>query len=116
MRQHSPQIVFFQMDGPVLALFGSEGLAEDQGRAGATLGTGAIALAQNFPTEAEADERFEAALAAGATELKRPVAADWGGYSGYVADPDGHVWEIAVNPFWTVTDQGTTIPPQLPES
>ncbi len=58
-----------------------------------------------------------AALAAGATDLKKPVAAEWGGYSGYIADPDGHVWELAVNPFWTLAEDGSvTIPDHLPEA
>ena len=99
-------IVFFQGNGLVIALFGHADLAADQGRSGAELGTGAIALAQNYGTVAEVDERFRAALAAGATMLKRPVATEWGGYSGYVADPDGHVWELATNPFWTLDEWG----------
>ncbi|GIG55515.1 hypothetical protein Dac01nite_22670 [Demequina activiva] len=45
------------------------------------------------------------------------MATEWGGYSGYVADPDGHVWELAVNPFWTLADDGSvTIPAHLPEA
>ncbi|GMA34153.1 VOC family protein [Demequina litorisediminis] len=67
-RQSADEIVFYQMDSLVVALFGLVDLAEDQGRADATLGTGAITLAQNYATIEEVDERFEAALAAGATE------------------------------------------------
>ncbi len=104
-------VVFYQMQGAVLALFGRVDLAADQGRPGAGLGTGAIALAQNFPTEAEVDAAFAAALAAGATVLKRPEKVFWGGYSGYYADPDGHVWELAVNPFWPLSPDGSlTLP------
>ncbi|WP_203657094.1 VOC family protein [Demequina activiva] len=92
-------------------------LAEDLGRPRASLGTGAITLAQNYPSQAEVDERFASALEAGATEIRAPVATEWGGYSGYVADPDGHVWELAVNPFWTLADDGSvTIPAHLPEA
>jgi len=116
-RQDATEVVFFQCNGLVLGLFGKDMLAADQGRPGTVLGTGAITLAQNFATEVEVDERFAAALAAGGTELKRPVKAEWGGYSGYVADPDGHVWELAVNPYWELADDGsTTIPDHLPES
>ncbi len=104
-------VVFYQMQGAVLALFGRDALAADQGRPGVSLGTGAIALAQNFPTEAEVDAAFGAALAAGATVLKRPEKVFWGGYSGYYADPDGHVWELAVNPFWPLSPDGSlTLP------
>lgn len=116
-RQDAMDVVFYRCNGLVLGLFGREMLAADQARPGAVLGTGAITLAQNYATESEVDERFEAALAAGATELKRPVKAEWGGYSGYVADPDGHVWELAVNPFWDLTEEGSiTIPEHLPDS
>jgi catechol 2,3-dioxygenase-like lactoylglutathione lyase family enzyme len=111
-RQADDDIVFFQANGLVISLFRRSALAADQGRAGATLGTGALTLSKNFHTEAEVDERFRAALAAGATMLKRPQRAEWGGYSGYVADPDGHVWELAVNPFWDLADDGSV---EIPE-
>ncbi|MDN4489703.1 VOC family protein [Demequina sp. SYSU T00068] len=100
-------IVFFQANGVVIGLFGREDLAADQGRPGAALGTGAMTLAQNYPTEAEVDAVVDQALAAGATLLKRPEKVFWGGYSGYVADPDGHVWEVAMNPFSPVGLDGT---------
>ncbi len=109
--ESQPGVAFFQMQGAALALFGLGDLAEDQGRAGAALGTGAVTLAQNFATEAEVDAAFAEALAAGATALKRPEKVFWGGYSGYWADPDGHVWEVAMNPFWPLNDDGSlTLP------
>ena len=104
-------VVFYQLNGLVLGLFGREALAQDQGRPGAPLGTGAVTLAQNFPTEMEVDVAFTAAIDAGATELKKPQPVFWGGYSGYYADPDGHVWEVAYNPFWPLADDGSlTLP------
>lgn len=104
-------VAFYQTAGQVLALFGKGDLAADQGRPGATLGTGAMTLAQNFASEAEVDAAFAAALAAGATALKAPEKVFWGGYSGYWADPDGHVWEVAMNPFWPLAEDGTlTLP------
>lgn len=109
--ESQPGIAFFQMHGQALALFGRDQLAEDQGRADATLGTGAVTLAQNFATEAEVDAAFAAALAAGGTALKAPEKVFWGGYSGYWADPDGHVWEVAMNPFWPLNADGSlTLP------
>ncbi|MDF2141882.1 VOC family protein [Paenirhodobacter sp. CAU 1674] len=105
--QAEAAVVFYQMAGLVLGLFGRADLAADQGRPGAELGTGAITLAQNFATEAEVDAAYQAALAAGAQGLKPPEAVFWGGYSGYYADPDGHVWEVAMNPFWPLTADGT---------
>ena len=111
--QHSGTegVAFYQMHGAVLALFGRAALAADQGRPDATLGTGAMTLAQNFATEAEVDAAFSAAIAAGATALKAPEKVFWGGYSGYWADPDGHVWEVAMNPFWPLAADGSlTLP------
>ena len=106
-----PGVVFYRMHGMALGLFGLDPLAKDQGRPGPTLGTGAMTLAQNFPDREGVDAAYAAALAAGATALKSPEEVFWGGYSGYYADPDGHVWELAHNPFWTVNDDGTlTIP------
>ena len=104
-------VVFYQMQGAVLALFGRDDLAADQGRPGAALGTGAVTLAQNCQDAAEVDAVFAAGLAAGGRALKRPEPVFWGGYSGYLADPDGHVWEIAHNPFWPLDPDGSlTLP------
>jgi uncharacterized glyoxalase superfamily protein PhnB len=109
--ESSDGVAFYQMHGCALALFGRADLAKDQGREGAQLGTGAVTLAQNFSTQAEVDAAFGAALAAGATALKRPQKVFWGGYSGYFADPDGHVWELAMNPFWPLSPDGSlTLP------
>jgi len=114
-QEHGAQegVAFYQMQGQALGLFGRADMASDQGRPGAHLGSGAVTLAQNFPTEAEVDAAFAAALAAGATALKAPERVFWGGYSGYWADPDGHVWEVAMNPFWPLNEDGSLT---LPES
>ena len=113
--QSQPGVAFYQMHGAALALFGRADLAADQGRPGAPLGTGAVTLAQNFATEAAVDAAYAAALAAGATALKAPEKVFWGGYSGYWADPDGHVWEVAMNPFWPLDADGSlTLPEAAP--
>lgn len=105
------KVVFYQMNGLVLGLFGKSDLAGDQGRPDAVLGTGAITLAQNFGTRTEVDAAYDMAIAAGAAPLKRPEDVFWGGYSGYYADPDGHVWELAMNPFWPLSEDGSlTLP------
>lgn len=107
----APDLTLFQMNGLALALFDIRELAADQGRPHTPLGTGAVTLAQNMTSEAEVDAAFEAALRAGATPLKKPQKVFWGGYSSYVADPDGHVWELAHNPFWPLNDDGSlTLP------
>ena len=105
------EVVFYQINGMVLGFFGLGPLAKDQGRPDAKLGTGAMTLAQNFTTDAEVDAAYASALKAGATALKAPEKVFWGGYSGYYADPDGHVWEVAQNPFWTLNEDGSlTLP------
>ena len=107
----TPGVSFYQMQGAVLGLFPLAELAKDQGRPDAPLGTGAITLAQNFGTDAEVDAAYADAITAGATALKPPEKVFWGGYSGYYADPDGHVWELAMNPFWALAADGTlTLP------
>ncbi|WP_294619320.1 VOC family protein [uncultured Roseovarius sp.] len=113
--EETDSIAFYQLNGLVLGLFGRAALAADQGRSDATLGTGAITLAQNFATEAEVDDAYAKALAAGATKLKAPEKVFWGGYSGYYADPDGHVWEVAMNPFWPLAEDGSLILPESPQ-
>jgi predicted lactoylglutathione lyase len=107
-REVKPQdgIAFYKMNGLLLGLFPLGELAKDQGRPEAGLGTGAMTLAQNFATQADVDAAWAAAVSAGATPLKKPQKVFWGGYSGYYADPDGHVWEVAMNPFWQLTEDG----------
>jgi uncharacterized protein len=102
-----PEVVFFQIGGAVLALWRRDALAQDAGLPDAGSGFGGIALAYNARTREEVDAVLAEAEAAGATILKAAEDAFWGGYSGYFADPDGHVWEVAWNPEWTVADDGS---------
>lgn len=105
-------VAFYQMHGSALALFGLADLADDMDRPAEELRTGAMTLAQNFGAEEDVDEAWHRALQAGARAIKPPQATSWGGYSGYFADPDGHVWELAVNPFWPLAPDGSlTLPP-----
>lgn len=106
-----PEVVFYQLDGQIIGLFGLEPLAKEQGRSGASLGFGAMSLAQNYSDQDGVDIAFAKAIQAGAIELKSPEKVFWGVYSGYFSDPDGHVWEVAHNPFWTIDETGrVTIP------
>lgn len=100
------KVVFYDMNGMKFGFYTLEGLANDTGRKVEDLKTGAMTLAQCFPTEAEVDAAYEAALAAGATAVARPEKVFWGGYSGYIADLDGHLWEYAMNPFWDLDEDG----------
>ena len=105
------RVSFYQMHGAALALFGLDDLADDMDRPMGELKTGAVTLAQNFATEEDVDAAWQCAMQAGAKAIKVPQAAAWGGYSGYYADPDGHAWELAMNPFWPLGPDGSlTLP------
>ncbi|OSP25227.1 glyoxalase [Streptomyces sp. 13-12-16] len=100
------EIVFYQIgSGLALALFPLADLGTDTGHP-ATAGT-PFTLAQNLDSPAEVDKAVQRARAAGATVLKEPQRAAFGGYHGYFADPDGHRWEVCHNPGWSVADDGT---------
>ena len=105
-------IVFFQLGGMVLALYPRDALArdalgEDAGVPAVGSGFAGIALAHNVRSPAAVDEVLAQAEAAGGRIVKPAAKAFWGGYSGYFADPDGHLWEVAYNPFWTLDPDGT---------
>jgi predicted lactoylglutathione lyase len=101
-----PEVVFFQGNGLALALFGRKALAEDAQVEDRPTGFAAVSLAYNARSKAEVDSVFADALAAGAKALKQPHDVFWGGYSGYFADPDGHLWEVAWNPFFPLDQKG----------
>jgi predicted lactoylglutathione lyase len=98
-------VVFFQAGEMVVALWDRAKLAEDSCVEDGG-GWGGVTLALNFASPAEVDEVIEEARAAGATIGREPAETFWGGYSGVFVDPDGHPWEIAHNPRWTVTEDG----------
>ncbi|MGW3497365.1 VOC family protein [Streptomyces sp. NPDC001020] len=100
------EIVFYQIGkGVALALFPLTDLGIDTGHP-ATAGT-PFTLAQNLDSPAQVDEAVQRARRAGATVLKEPQRAAFGGYHGYFTDPDGHRWEVCHNPGWSVADDGT---------
>ena len=105
-------IAWFRLTGSYLGLFGREALAEDAALPPEpTAPFGGITLAMNVAAEVEVDAALDAAVAAGGRLLKPATRADWGGLSGYFADPDGHPWEIAWNPSFPIDEAGRiTIP------
>jgi catechol 2,3-dioxygenase-like lactoylglutathione lyase family enzyme len=105
------EVAFIQLNGQVLALWSREELAKDA-KLPVDDGWGGIALAQNHRSREAVDAAVAAVVAAGGTVLKAPQATDWGGYSGYVADPDGHPWELAHNPSWPLADDGSLTLPE----
>ena len=104
-------VAFFQMNGTALSLFGRSALAADAAIADSRPGFSGVTLAQNLDSPRAVDDAYARALAAGATALKRPETAFWGGYSGYFSDPDGHIWELAHNPFFPLdADRNLVLP------
>ncbi|WP_436717273.1 VOC family protein [Roseiconus lacunae] len=99
-------VTFFYSNGTVLGLFGRAALAEDAQVEDSKPGFTGVALAQNFASEADVDTAFAHAIDSGAAPLKQPQKVFWGGYSGYFADPDGHLWELAYNPFSELDENG----------
>lgn len=100
--QSSDDVVFFTLHGVWLSLFPHEALAEDAGVSSEGVGFRGITLAHNVRTEAEVEEVLAQAERAGATIVKTAQPTFWGGYSGYFADPDGFLWEVAHNPFFWI--------------
>jgi uncharacterized protein len=99
-------VVFFQTGGMVVALWGRAQLAADcevEDRDG----FGGVALAYNVRSPGEVDRVMDEARQAGATVTREAGETFWGGYSGVFVDPDGHPWEVAHNPRWTVEDDGS---------
>jgi catechol 2,3-dioxygenase-like lactoylglutathione lyase family enzyme len=99
-------VVFFQAGGMIVALWDRAKLAEDSAVADSG-GWGGVTLAYNVRSPAEVDAVIEEARTAGATIGREPAETFWGGYSALFIDPDGHPWEIAHNPRWTVHDDGS---------
>jgi catechol 2,3-dioxygenase-like lactoylglutathione lyase family enzyme len=99
-------IVFFQAGGLALALWDRGMLASDSGVED-TAGWGGVTLAHNVRSPDAVDQLLEAARAAGATITRPGAEAFWGGYSGIFVDPEGHPWEVAHNPHWTLNDDGS---------
>jgi hypothetical protein len=96
-------IVFLQLEGLVLALYPRAALAEDAQVPDSTPGFSGVTLAHNVKSKEEADTVWAHAISVGASPVKKPQDVFWGGYSGYFADPDGHLWEVAYNPFSDLT-------------
>ncbi|HEX3706944.1 MAG TPA: VOC family protein [Mycobacteriales bacterium] len=115
--QEIEETYFVQAGGSAIVLWGRAKLADDAGLSEAKVadegrdGFGGVALAQNVRSREEVDAMVDSARAAGATITKEPEETFYGGYAAYFADPDGHVWEIAHNPGFTLEADGSlTLP------
>jgi len=99
-------VIFFQAGGMVFALWSREKLADDSAVEDGG-GWGGVTLAYNAANPADVDRVLAEAERAGATIGRRGAPTFWGGYSGVFVDPDGHPWEVAHNPHWTIADDGS---------
>jgi uncharacterized protein len=108
--EEADDVVFFQTGCMVLALWDRAKLAEDSVVTDGG-GWGGVTLAYNTRTQEEVDEVIDQAREAGGTIGREPAETFWGGYSGIFIDPDGHPWEVAHHPRWTIEEDGAlTIP------
>jgi len=99
MLDSPPGVAFFNLNGTWLGLSNRDSLANDAGVNSEGSGYSGINLAHNVPSEKEVSAVLEQAIEAGATVVKQPQKADWGGFHCYFKDLDGHLWEVAYNPF-----------------
>jgi predicted lactoylglutathione lyase len=99
-------VAFFQAGGMVIGLWSRAELAADSGVEDGG-GWGGVTLAYNVRSPSEVDAVIEEARAAGARIPREGAATFWGGYSGVFVDPDGHPWEVAHNPHWTLAGDGS---------
>ncbi|MGH2630329.1 MAG: VOC family protein [Actinomycetota bacterium] len=100
-------IAFFDLNGLVFSLYPDSDLAKDMDESATGRGYEGYALAHNVRSAVEVDAVFERLKSRGATVVKEPQKTEWGGYSGYFCDPDGHKWEVAHNPYWTIRSDGS---------
>jgi catechol 2,3-dioxygenase-like lactoylglutathione lyase family enzyme len=111
--QELEQTVFFQAGGSVLVLWGRDKLAADSGLVDEPCRFGGMVLAHNVRSGAEVDEIMAVAQEAGATVTRPAATTFYGGYAGVFTDPDGYPWEIAYNPGFTLTDDGSLVLPDF---
>ncbi len=112
--QEIEETVFIQAGGVAIVLWGRDKLAADCGISDdSPRGFGGMALAHNVRSTAEVDAIVEVAAHAGATITRRPTTTFYGGYAGYFTDPDGHPWEVAYNPGFTLAEDGSIIIPDF---
>lgn len=105
-------VAFFDAGGTVISLYGQNDLAKDAGLSDRAAGSGSLTLAFNVESESAVDEALDAAANAGGRILKPGYRVSWGGYIGYFADPDDHVWEVAHNPQFPFDERGQLVLPE----
>ena len=102
-------ITFYQLNGIQIALFGREDLAKDANMSAEGMGFKSFTLAHNLQSEKEVNSLFKKLVQKGASVAKKPEKTSWGGYSGYISDPEGNLWEVAYNPFMEYDEDGNVL-------
>ncbi|MFM2284845.1 MAG: hypothetical protein RLZZ543_342 [Bacteroidota bacterium] len=102
-------IVFFHLNGFIFGLYPAHALAEDVGVKNDGQGFKQSSMAINFNSKEKVDAVFTELISKGATSIKQPEEVFWGGYRGYIADPENNYWEIAWNPFLEMDEQGNVL-------
>ena len=110
-RDDKPPVAYFELAGTWLALYPRDALARFAGVAPDGEGFSGVTLSHNVDEREEVDALMARALGAGARVVKAPRRFQWGGYGGWFADPDGHLWEVVWNPHWQLTETGELILP-----
>lgn len=106
-KSSNENVAFFNANGVVLGIFGHDALAADAHvEAAPPPAFRGISLAWNAESESTVDAIVAHAVEVGAKLVKQPQKVFWGGYSGYFSDPDGHLWEVAYNPFFPINGRG----------
>ena len=103
------KIAFYKMNGQFFSLYSRDGLCKDLSMPIHGRGTGNATLATNYDSRDAVDAAFQIAVKAGAIIVAEPTEVFWGGYSGNYTDPDGHLWEVTHNPFWSFDADGNLI-------
>ena len=103
------EITFFQLNGFQLAIFGRQALAEDAEVSASGSGFKGFSLAYNLPSQEDVDKLFKELKYKNVSICKDPKKVSWGGYSGYITDPENNLWEIAHNPFMTFDEKGNIL-------
>jgi uncharacterized protein len=113
--QDDDGIVFFRLNGFVLALYPEDELADDIGVTPDGSGFKKFSMSINFVSEEEVDAVYRKLVSSGVRSVRRPEKVFWGGYRGYIADPEGNFWELAYNPFLPLDDDGNVAPAETEE-
>ncbi len=103
------EVAFFKLNCVVLALYPKDLLAKDADVSPEGGGFPGFTLAHNVESPEEVDKVLDEARAAGAGIPKKAQKTSWGGYGGYFADPDGYLWEVVHNPFWSLDEKGNPV-------